>query len=486
MRRLLGHFALLVLTVTLFTADLAFAGDPAALLPMFPDDFNAIAAVRVKEALATKRAEREGWRGEQSSDFLAGVIPPWVDCLVRVSHLHPGDANDGPWSAALVEATEPYALPELANAEQSSLETLRGTKVIRNRAGDYFVGFGDKLLGVYRPGQRQDVANWIDRVSEKKTTDVIGYLDRALKATQGHIVLAIDGRDLFEPSFIRYRVEGAKSLQGKSPSEIQAVEELYLTLQGVRSQITIDETIQWEVAIDFGQAAGAEASLVRDVFREFVEDIGSAIDELSGALVSTEGNSVVLRAELSDASLCRIMTLITTPRGKPEKARKNPDKDYFRDLEKIVNDLQASSRKSGDPSRVASWCDNYARKIETASTTGVDPALVRYGQSLATKLGALGASLRGMELEVNVLQNSVTWNVNVQPGWASIGWGSVGYQPGVVNTTSNLREVREKQAAAVLAGAKTRDDVWGMIENERDAIRKKLRAKYGAEMDSWK
>jgi len=485
-RRLPGLVVAVLLLATFVESVRVSGGEPAALLPMFPEDFNAVAAVRVKEALATKRAEREGWRGEQSSDFLAGVIPPWVDVLVRVSHIHPGDANDGPWSAALVEADEPFALSDLANAEQSTLETLRGKKVIRNRAGDYFVGFGDKLLGVYRPGQRQDVANWIDRVGEKKTSDVVGYLDRALKATQGHIVLALDGRDLFEPSFIRYRIEGAKALQGKSPSEIQALESLFLTLQGVRSQITIDETIQWEVALDFGQGAGAEAPLVRDVFREFVEDIGSAIDELSGALVSTEGNSVVLRAELSDVSLRRIMTLITTPRGKPEKARKNPDKDYYRDLEKIVSDLQASSRKSGDPSRVAAWCDNYARKIEGASTTGVDPALVSYGQSLAGKLRALGASLRGMTLEVNVLQSSVTWNVNVQPGWASVGWGSVGYQPGVVNTTSNLREVREKQAQAVLAGAKERDDVWGMIENEREAIRKKLRAKYGAEMDSWK
>ena len=160
--------------------------------------------------------------------------------------------------------------------------------------------------------------------------------------------------------------------------------------------------------------------------------------------------------------------------------------DYYRDLEKIVTDLQASSRKSSDPSRVASWCDNYARKIETASTVGVEPFLVSYGQSLAGKLKALGASLRGMQLEVDVLQNSVTWNVNVQPGYVSAGWWNVGYQPTVYNTTSNLREVREKQAQAVLAGAKQRDDVWAMIETEREAVRKKLRAKYGAAMDTWK
>jgi hypothetical protein len=485
MRRLPG--AVVALVLVLLTGVAGEAADPASLLPMFPEEFNAVAVVRVKEALATKRAEREGWRGEQSSDFLAGVIPPWVELLVRVSHIHPGETEDAQWSAALVESDKAATMAELAAAEKTTVETLRGTRVVKNQRGDYFVGFSDKLLGLFRPGHRQDTANWIDRVVAKKSTDLVGYLDAALKQTQGHIVLALDGRDLFEPSFIRFRVEGAKALQGKSPTEVDAVQRLFLGLQGVRSQVTISETIQWEVAIDFDVSVGNEAPLVQGVFTEFLEDMGLAIDELAGALVSTEGNAVVLRAELSDMSLRRIMTLITSPRAGSEKARKNPDRDYFRDLEKIVTDLQASSRKSGDPSRVAAWCDNYARKIESASTTGVDKLLVNYGQGLAGKLKALGASLRGMQLEVDVLQNSVTWNVHVQPGYVNAGWwGNVGFQPAVYNTTSNLQQVREKQAQAVLAGAKQRDDVWVMIENDRETVRKKLRAKYGAEMDTWK
>lgn len=485
MRRLPGAFVAFLLA--LLTGATGIGAEPAALLPMFPEEFNAVAVVRVKDALATKRAEKEGWRGEKSSDFLAGVIPPWVDLLVRVSHIHPGDTDDAQWSAALVESAQAATMAELAAAEKSTVEMLRGTPVVKNQRGDYLVGFSDKMLGLFRPGYRQDTANWIDRVVSKKTTDLVGYLDEALKVTRGHVILALDARDLFEPSFIRYRVEGAKALQGKSPTDLQAVERLFLGLQGVRSQVTIDETIQWEIAIDFSESVGNEAPLVQGVFTEFLDDMGLSIDELAGALVSTEGNAVVLRAELSDTSLRRIMSLITSPRGKPEKPRKNPDRDYYRDLEKIVTDLQASSRKSSDPSRVAAWCDNYARKIESASTAGVEPFLVSYGQSLAAKLKALGASLRGMQLEVDVLQNSVTWNVHVTPGYINAGWwGNVGYQPTVYNTTSNLQQVREKQAQAVLAGAKQRDDVWSMIETEREGVRKKLRAKYGAEMDSWK
>ncbi len=484
MRRLPAFlFTLLLALLTVTTGE---AAEPATLLPMFPDEFNAVAVVRVKEALATKRAEKEGWRGEQSSDFLAGVIPPWVNLLVRVSHLHPGESEDAQWSAALVESDQAATMAELATAEKSTVETLRGTPVVKNQRGDYFVGFSNNLIGLFRPGFRQDTANWIDRVASRKETDLVGYLDEALKVTRGHVILALDARDLFEPSFIRFRVEGARALQGKSPTEVEAVQRLFLGLQGVRSQVTIDETIQWEVAIDFHESVGNEAPLVQGVFTEFLDDMGLAIDELAGALVSTEGTAVVLRAELSDMSLRRIMTLITSPRAKPEKARKNPDRDYFRDLEKIVMDLQASSRKSSDPSRVAAWCDNYARKIESSSTLGVDPLLVNYGQSLAGKLKALGASLRGMQLEVDTLQNAVTWNVNVQPGYVSAGWGGYGYQPTVYNTTSNLREVREKQAQAVLAGAKQREDVWNMIEAERESVRKKLRAKYGAAMDTWK
>lgn len=465
----------------------AAAAEPADLLPMFPENFNSVAVVRVKEALATKRAAREGWQADQSSDFLAGAVPPWIDLLVRVSHIHPGQGMDGQWSAALVESTQDFSLPEIAGTEKGTPEMLRETPVVMTNRNSYFVGLQPKLLGIYAPAYRQDVGNWIDRVRTKKTADIVGYLDDALKQTRGHVVLAMDCRDLFEPSFIRYRLEGAKGLQGKSPTDVQTMETLFRGLRGVRSQVTIDETIQWEVALDFDQPVGAEATLVRDVFAEFLDDMGTTLDEVAGALVSTEGNSVVLRAELSDFGLRRIMTLITSPQGgRKDVAKKNPDRDYFVDLEKILNDLQGSAKKASDAAKVASWCENYAKKIERSSTTGVDPMLINYGQTLATRLRALGASLRGTKLQVDTLQNSVTWDVHYQPGYVSAGWWSVGYQPDVVNTTSNLREVREKQAQAVLAGQSERESVWAMIDADREGVRRKLRAKYGAAIDSWK
>jgi hypothetical protein len=479
---------LLVSSVIAFFGSLAVAAEPTELLGKFPGDFNSVAIVRVKEALATKRAQTEGWGGDKSSDFLAGVVPPWVDQLVRVSHIHPGQDTDGQWAAALIESEQGLSIDTVAETEKTTPQLLRGKRVVRTGRGSYFVSFSKNLLGVLIPGHRQDVAWWIEQYDADVRRPATGYLDTALKSIGGHIVLALDCRDLFEPEFIRYRVAGAKSMQGKSPTDVEALRRIFLGLQGVRSQITISESIQWEVALDFDQPVGSEASLVHEIFREFVDDLGASIDELSGALVSTESNSVVLRAELSDMSLRRIMTLITSPRpGQDQQPRKNPDRDYFRDLEKIVMDLQNGMRKSKDPGKMASWCDNYAKKIENSSTRGVDPLLVKYGADLASRLRALGASLRGVQLKVNTLQNSVVWNTTVTPGHINAGWwGDVGYQPSVYNTTSNLQEVRQKQADAVMAGAADRDAVWSMIDADRDSLRTKLRSKYGAEIDSWK
>ncbi|MEZ6146827.1 MAG: hypothetical protein R3B91_15705 [Planctomycetaceae bacterium] len=74
-------------------------------------------------------------------------------------------------------------------------------------------------------------------------------------------------------------------------------------------------------------------------------------------------------------------------------------------------------------------------------------------------------------MKINAEQGTLTYDVNYTPGWASVNiWGGVGYGESAVNVTSNLREVREKQAAAIEQGAGEREQIWLMIENERATL----------------
>jgi hypothetical protein len=59
----------------------------------------------------------------------------------------------------------------------------------------------------------------------------------------------------------------------------------------------------------------------------------------------------------------------------------------------------------------------------------------------------------------------VTWNVNVDPGYAAASWwGAAGYRAPSWQATSNLQQVRERQAQAVTRGAQQRLDIWQMID----------------------
>lgn len=50
-----------------------------------------------------------------------------------------------------------------------------------------------------------------------------------------------------------------------------------------------------------------------------------------------------------------------------------------------------------------------------------------------------------------------------------------------VKITSNLQEVREKQAEAVMRTAPEREEIWRMIEQERSSTERQMVGRYGEE-----
>jgi len=145
----------------------------------------------------------------------------------------------------------------------------------------------------------------------------------------------------------------------------------------------------------------------------------------------------------------------------------------------VLKDLTRANRSAKDYARTATWHDNFANKIDQLSTISVDPDLVAYGTAVSSQLRSIAASLRGVGIEVNTLNNAVVYNTKVNPGWEQVGWWTYGYQPATWEVTSNLATVREQQASPVAAGAKDREAVWVMINNERAQIMEAMSRKYG-------
>ena len=490
----LRHLAVIVSVLVASGLSAQAADDISTLIRYVPKSANALIILRVRDLLNTPRAKRERWAEKAEEKFLAGAaaVPPWVDNLVRASHFHPGSSLSS-WSVAVVASSRPIDMSLVARRERVDVGILSGKPAVLSPRGCYFVQLDERLLGVMCPAFRQDTVRWMRFVKTNRTPAISSYLSHVATDNQSQIVLALDMEDMLEPQRIRQRLLAAKSLQGK-PQTVKALATLLEGLQGIRLHIKVEDKTTAAIWIDFATKVGPEGKYLKPLLLETLNDMGAALDDFEAGQIRIEGKSAVIVAPLSDEGLRRIMTMILTPTpgthqnssapattrprtvriGIPETVK------YYRAVERILTDLERANRRAKNYLRTATWHENFARKIDQLPVSGVDPELVKYGNSISSDLRALAASLRGVPLEVNTLQSSVTYNAYYDPPWGYVGWwGGVSGRPATWRVTSNLQAVRAKQSEAIIRGAKQRQQVWKMIEDKRARIRVRMRQKYG-------
>jgi hypothetical protein len=467
--------------------------DVATLVKSIPRDVNAASVIRVRGLLDSPRGVREDWAGKSREQFLAGaaVLPPAAEILIRASHLQPGHP-DGSWSVAMLKSAVPINMQLVAEREKSVIQDLHGSPAVLSSRNCYFVKLQETVIGVVSPAFRQTTARWVQELQSDRRPEFSPYLQEALSDANSQIVLAADLQDLFEPDFLKARVEAASSLKGQKAVQASLARSLS-GLRGVRMAIRVEDLTMATLRLDFDAPLPPEAAKLKGVLLDVMADAGSSIDEFESADGVVIGDSFQITTELPDEALRRVVSLITAPHPASASATVEVANDtqrgataesrrYFQAVNRCLDDLQKASRKSGDQARIATWFETFGRKIDQLPTAGVDPELLAYGGSMSAKLQALGASLRGVQIEVNALQQAVTYNMHFQPGHVSAGWWSAGYQPNSYNVTSNLAEVREKQAASVASGGKQRAEVWSMISQERDKVRQRMIEKYGVDL----
>ena len=482
------------------------------LLPYVPGDANSIAVLKLGELKASPRGQKEGWAEKHETEFLAGsvTVPPWVDLLVRASHVRPGSRHRD-WTVVLVPLPEQYEMTTLAQREGTEVQTLADHNVVFSpRHGGYFVELksaGTRTLGGIAPASRQEVSQWVGGAG----TGPNEYLQTAAQDESSQLILALDLRDMLEPAMVRFRLDGAEALKDKTQAK-SALTLDFQAIQGIQLRVQVEETATAEIQMDFGRSLGDEAEYIKPLLIEFLNDAGAALDELEEATSTKRGRTVTLKMPLSDESLRRILSLVTAPPPpqSPETAQAAttpppPDaqpsgsrielaasRRYFNAVNQNIDDLQRAYTRAQNYSRTAQWHVNFAERIDHLPAAGVDPALLEYGINIRERLLALAASLRGTAVQIDALDNSVVYNVDVQPAYASgvdwwwggayTAWGPYTYgQPYSVNVTSNLQDVRAQQAEVVQASSPDRDQIWQMIVDERAAVEREMIGKFGPE-----
>jgi hypothetical protein len=493
--------AVLFLTLVFTNQKVVQADGPeaATLIQFLPNDANALAIVRVKDILQTPRAVREEWAKEADERFLSGAggIPSWVNTLVVGFLVRPASSSEV-WAAGVVSVPEAVSIEAVAAREQATIEKLGAINAIRSGRGSYVLGISKGIFGVWRPAIRQEATRWARAIESKVTAPLSEYLQEAARRN-GHVVMAIDLENTLDPTMTMLHLREMKGIT--SDAQRDSVFELLMSLSGVTLNVHLNETSAADLRIDFKKDVGPNATVVRNFFLDVLHDHGAEIEEFAKASTKGEGASVVLTTTLSDDSMRRLISLIssgpamenvtpspepsvasgTTPSAsRPAVSPAEASQTYFRQIDNFVNDLARANRRATDYSRTAMWHENFAQKIDELPITGVDPELVDYGADISSKLRALARSLRGQQLAVNVQQGTLTYDVNFDPGWAAVSvWGGVGYGAPTYRVNSNLQQVRERQAAAVTAGAQQRDEIWAMMQESRAKVLRSMQQKYG-------
>ncbi|NQV27921.1 MAG: hypothetical protein HQ518_26520 [Rhodopirellula sp.] len=481
------------------------AADSAIELSRYlPGEANAVSVVRVAEILNSPRAKAEGWAETASEKFLTGAsrIPPWVDTLVIGSLVRP-ELHEQVWSTAVLELPKSTTMESIARSEDSRVDRLAGLRSVRSRRDSILVEFRPRLLGVRSPGVRQEAARWARSAADGTTKQLPEFLRNAV-ANTADIVQAIDLNEAADIRGIRDYLEGSDLMPTDAVARVD-LPMLLTSLRGVAFFVMIGEVTTAKVVIEFGEDASQLGEPVAAVFRRFINDMQMSIDEFEMATVTAQGKTVTLSMELSDESLRRVISLISTshpshkaneilseaapseppaPRSRTEPVAvdSSASRRYFRSVSQTIDDLARANVKAKDYARTATWHDNFARRIDELAVAGVDTQLIEFGRRVSDRFHALAASLRGQGVQVNTEQQTLVYDVDYRPGWAAASyWGVVGYGAPSVKVSSNLQQVRERQAAAVTQGSQQRIAIWNLITSDRSTVERLMREKYGDE-----
>lgn len=489
--------------------------DVDELLSISPDDANSIVVVHMHKLIASPLGQQQGWAERQHDAYLNGTfaIPPWVRTLVRSSHVRP-EAFGGDWTSFAVHHPDGFEMQTVAHRWSSEVQSIaRHPVVYAAKRNGYFVDFGPagkKVLGGLAPASRQQVAKWIEDVADRTQPELSGYLVSSAEAGDAQIILAIDLDEMLDPVQIRYRLSGTKSLEDRNRERIELTLDLQ-SLQGIRMEIEIGTEMQARIRFDFQRSVGEEARFVKELLIEYLNDAGAALDELNSAEVTIADKQATLTFVLTQDSLERILSLVTasappsaaglattTPQPPEPGGSSAVDQDaslrYYRAVNRNVDSMEKAYRRINNYRQTARWHDTYAQRIEELSITGVDPELLDYGQKMSSLLRALGASLRGMGVNVDALNQQITYNVEQKPiyyngadwwwGGAHTIYGPYTYgRPMETKVETNLQDVRAKQAEVVANTQPEREKIWQMINEERSVTRRAMVAKYGKDFE---
>ena len=478
------------------SAPAAPASDPAAaaeLAGKLPAGANALGVVRASELLASPRGRAEGWGDRARDRFVSGatVLPKWAEVVVTGAKVRP---SGGPaWYAALFTGPETIGLAALAPGGREDVGELAGRPAFENRGRAVVAAVAPGTFAAYSPIDREEAAGWLRAIAGGGSNDLSPFL-RDAAAQRAGMTLALDLAGALDADRTAQFVATVPGLSAGAADADGALVPLLAGARGIVVTVNVGREIAMTVRAEFSSPVGERADDVRAVLLEAIAANGLALPELDGAGFAADGNALVGRANLSTESFAFLVALLH-PAPVPDRsehdaapdaagashdqaaaARAAATAEFGGEVAATVNRMRAWNARSATPERSVRYLEGQIDHLRRLPTRGVDPAVVSRAEQIVELLNALVASLSGQAVTVDRLNGAVRWERWVTPGSLGYGWwvGPVVTLP-TSRVDSNLGEVRRRQAAAIAAGLRQRQQIWQLVETRRQEIERAVR-----------
>lgn len=459
------------------------------LLTNVPPDSNTLVLVNVQKAYSSPIARSEKWADDYYRKYKSGTgfVPPDGELLVVASQVNLSSMTRD-HQIGLVKVSVLPTIRSLAAREGGTASELGGLTVVLSPRDVYYTTLPGAAVAAVYPADRQATARWIRHATQSKTVDVAPYLKAAAEAAGDNIVtIAVDLSDSQDPNLLRLGLAASPAVVRQKGVDVDRVARFIATVRGLTFTAKATDKIVGTVRVDFAEDPAPFRRILRELFLELFEEQGVAVPGMEQWETTYGARSMELSGTLDSANLRRVLSLFAFPGASSEDSPKVTPGEvslaatqrYWGALNTVLADLR-TTRDSKNYDKMATWHEKAANQLEQLSQLGVDPIAVQAAIDAARRFRAIGASLRGVPIDVNALSQKEYYKIQQQPfipywgGWWN--WRAYALAPRQLET--NIPQVRGEIARVIADDQKRRIETWSQIDQIMSDSRRRLNDKY--------
>jgi hypothetical protein len=463
------------------------AGPFEELLRSAPPNSNVIALIDVAGALASPLAQKERWleKGQPGNRGGLGFVPNDARQVVIAAEVNL-NSFVRTFQVGLVRVRNVPTMNQLASQEGGTQDEIAGRLAVLSPRNVYFTTLSGQELAAVFPADRQQTARWIRAARAAKGPSLSPYLQAAADAAGGNTVtIAVDLQDVVDRNILRLSLAASPSVARQKDLDVANLAAFLAQARGLTFTAKVDDAITGTLSVEFALEPARQRRILPDLILELIDGQGVWIPGIEKWTITYTDSAINFTGPMTTLDLKRVVSLFAFPQAgldeammKGEEVSVPATKRYLSAVETILNDI-SNTRESPNYERMATWHEKAAAQIEQLSRRGVDPIATEAALQSAKRLRAIGASLRGVPIDIRELESQQYSFSNAQIAMMPGGWW--GWHPTLflpTHTTTNVPQIQAQIRQVIADDQKRRSEAWSQINRLMGDAKQKLAEKH--------